>query len=86
MLAESSALDPSSVRIVNIRKALRDTLYGIGVPAEWVRDEEEMAEMDAADAQAKQQQEMLAMMQQGGQAAKTMGEAANQFQQAGIGV
>jgi hypothetical protein len=82
MLAESSALDPSSPRLVNIRKALRDTLEGIGVPMEWVRSEEELEQMDKREAEAQQSQQMLQMMQQGGQAAETMGRAANQFSQA----
>lgn len=85
MLAESVALDPGSPRIMDIRKALRDTLYGAGVPSDWFRPEEEVAAMDEADAKKQQQQEMIATMSQGGEAALKMGQAANQFQQAGTG-
>lgn len=84
MLAESMALDQTSSRMVDIRKALRDVLEGIGVPIAWIRSEDEMQEIDDAEKQAMQTQQTLALMQQGADAAKTSGEAVNQFQQAGV--
>jgi len=87
MLAESMALDPSSGRMIDLRKALRDTLESVGVPQEWIRPEEELQAMEEADKQQQQMQEAaqsLQLMQQGSEAALTMGKAAGAFQEAGI--
>lgn len=83
MLSETIPLDQTAPRMIDIRKALRDTMEGIGVPISWFRDEEEMAAMDEKDVEAAQQQQMLAQMEQGSQIADTMGSAAKQFSQAG---
>lgn len=79
MLAEAIPLDQSAARMIEIRKALRDTLEGIGVPIEWMRSEEQL---QAEDQQMQQQQEIqqtLALMQQGGDAAATIGKATESF-------
>lgn len=75
MLAEAMAVDSTIVPLVNIRTAMRDVFDGIGVPAEWLRDEEEMEQIDRKTAQKQQAAEMMAMVQQGGDAAKSIGEA-----------
>lgn len=75
MLAEAVALDPASAAMVNVREALRDALDGIGTPAEWLRSEDEMAELDQQAAQKQQAQELLSMMTQGGAAAEQIGKA-----------
>lgn len=84
MLAEVIPLDQSAAKMVNVRKALRDVLDGVGVPSAWIRPEEEMEEMDKAEAKQAQIQEAMAQMQSGAQIGKTMGEAASQFQKAGM--
>lgn len=84
MLAESSALDASVVKLVDIRKALRDVLEGIGTPISWIKSEDEMAAEDEAEQEAIQQQQMLAAMQQGADFAKTAGDAAKSFAGAGM--
>lgn len=86
MLAEAVALDPSAPKLVKMRVAIREALEGAGVPQRWLASDEEMQAYDDAEAQKQQAAETLAMMQQGGDAALSMGKAANQFQQAGMGV
>ena len=86
MLAESIPLDQAVSRMVDIRKALRDVLDGIGTPMSWIRSEEDLVAMDEQDAKAAQMQQMMAQMQQGSQIADTMGSAAKQFSQAGVQV
>lgn len=83
MLAETIPLDQSVARMIDIRKALRDSLEGIGFSQANFRSEEEMQAMDEADAKAQQMQAMMGAMQQGGQIAESMGGAAKSFAQAG---
>ena len=83
MLSETIPLDQTVPRMIDIRKALRDTLEGIGVPIAWFRDEEEMQAMDKKDQEAAQMQQALSVMDAGAQVADTMGSAAKQFSQAG---
>lgn len=80
LLAEAAALDPGSTAMVDARTALRDALTGIGVPAKWVRDEEQMKAIDLQQAQKRQAEEMIAMMQQGGAAAEQIGKAGQAIQ------
>lgn len=75
MLAETIPLDQTVPRMVNIRKALRDTMEGIGVPMAWIRSEEEMQAMEEADRQRQQAAELLQTMQAGATVGKTIGEA-----------
>jgi hypothetical protein len=75
LLADAIALDPTSAKVMDIKTAFRDALMGIGVPARWIRSEEEVGELEAQEAAAAQSQALLAAMQQGAEAAKTIGEA-----------
>lgn len=88
MLSEASAIvaqmagfDPSVQFILDGKKATRDTLDGIGAPREWFRTEEEVAAMEEAQAQAAQLQQILAMAQQGGDAAQSIGAGAAAIQE-----
>jgi hypothetical protein len=75
MLADAIALDPSNADVLDSKVALREALIGVGVPALWVRSEDEVAARSAARAQAANTQQMLANVQQGAEAAKAVGEA-----------
>jgi hypothetical protein len=86
MLSETIPLDQTAPRMIDIRKALRDTMEGIGVPIDWFRSAEELEAMDKKDMEAQQMQQTMALMQQGSQVADTMGSAAKQFSQAGAGM
>jgi hypothetical protein len=84
MLAETIPLDQSVAKMIDIRKALRDTMEGVGVPQIWLRSEEELVAIDEQNAKTAQAQQMMAAMQQGAQIGDTMGSAAKQFAQAGV--
>lgn len=75
LLAEAAPLDPLAVQMVDIRAGLRDALHAVRTPAEWMRDEEQMAAIDAQAAQAKQAEELLAKVSQGAQVAQQIGAA-----------
>lgn len=78
-VAGAVQLDPSAVFLLDAKTALREVLNGIGVPASWVHTEEEVqAAVDQQNQQVETQQ-TLANMQQGADAAKTLGEANQTF-------
>ncbi len=67
LLREAVELDPATIATMDARKALRDALSGIGTPAAWLRDEEEVEAM--AEQQAQEQEAMKQAEQMGGAAA-----------------
>jgi hypothetical protein len=75
MIAEATALDPNAAHLPDAVTALRDVLTSIGVPARWVRPEEEAEERAAAQNEHAEAQMKLQVMQQGADVAKTAGEA-----------
>lgn len=77
-------LDTSAAFVMDSVKALRDSLNGIGVPAKWIRDEEESANMAIEAKQAQEAQQMLALAEQGGAAAEKIGNAAESFSMAAV--
>ena len=74
ILANAIQLDPSNAYLVDGKKATRDVLQAVA-PAAWLRTESEVDKMAAEAAAQAQAQQMLALMQQGADAAKTMAEA-----------
>lgn len=80
LLAQTIDLDPSSGMIIDAKAALRDSLEGIGVPAKWLNDEEEVEAMAAAQQEAAAAQEQLNMIAQGGQVAEQYASAASAMQ------
>lgn len=75
LLASAIKLDPSIANIINSKEAFRDALDGIGWPATWMRNEDEVAAIDAQQKQQAAAQAMLAAVQQGAAAAKDLGAA-----------
>jgi hypothetical protein len=75
MMADAIALDPSNADVLDAQVALREALIGIGVPALWVRSEDEVAQRAQARQQQQNVQQTLANVQQGAEAAKALGEA-----------
>ena len=75
MLADAVALDQSAIYIVDAKKALRDVLRGIGVPAEWTRTEGEVSDLEAQQQEALNQQQMLGAMEQGAKITKDLSDA-----------
>lgn len=84
IVAQMAGFDPSVQFILDGKRATRDTLDGIGAPRDWFRTEEEVAEMEAAQAQAAQLQQIMALAQQGGDAAQSIGAGAEAIQGAKV--
>ncbi len=84
LLADTLALDPTADANIDIETAFRDVLNSIGIPAKWVRSEEDaqkIIEQRKADQSA---QQLLATMGAGADVATKIGEAGqaiNQSQQ-----
>ena len=78
-IASALELDPTTAFLVDAKQALREVLEGIGVPATWVNTPEEVQAKEEQQQQQIETQTMLANMQQGAEAAKTLGEAGQTF-------
>ena len=74
MLAEAADLDATATFMLDMPVALRDALTGVGVPASWMRDKEQVSSMakkrEAEDNKAAD----LARMQQGADVGKTVAD------------
>ncbi len=69
--------------MLNARDTLRDVLDGIGVPAEWVRDDDEMDEIERRQREQESAQAAMAQVGTAAAVAKDLGSAAKDFAQAG---
>lgn len=67
--------DPLAPKMVNWRSALRDALHGGKTPAAWVRSEDEMVEIEAAEQEAAAVQQLMATVNTGAQVAEQVGKA-----------
>lgn len=82
-LMEAAELDPDAQYLLNAKDALRDVLSGIGVPADWQRDEDEV------DAMAEQRNQKAAAAQgmtelgEAASAAQALGAASKDFAESG---
>jgi len=72
VLAPMVQVSPEIMDNLDVDKAARGTLEALGVPSEYQRDEEEVAEMRAARAEAAQAQQDIANAQGAAKAAKDM--------------
>lgn len=75
MLAEAAAMDPGSVNMLDVRKALRDALEGGGTPEAWLRTDTQMKQMDIDMQKQQQTQTLLDTMNKGAEVAKNIGDA-----------
>lgn len=78
LLADAIALDPTAAALIDVKVALRDALEGIQTPAKWMRSPEEVEKIERAQAEAQQQQQMLASMEQSSNIAKNLGSVPQQ--------
>lgn len=74
LLALFADTDPAVMAMVDARTALRESLEGMGVPAAWMRSDEDIAELEAEQQQAKMAQEAIALATGAGQAAESIGK------------
>ena len=75
VVAIAAQLDPSVAINLDVKTAFRDVLKAVGVPAKWIRDEDEADAMQAEQEQQKQAQEAMMAAAQGAQAVEMMGNA-----------
>jgi hypothetical protein len=78
-LVEAAELDPGAPAMLDAKKALRDALDGIGIPADWTRDEREMDEINKIRAEQEQAAAAMQGLGQTAGVAKDLGDAANSF-------
>lgn len=79
VLGQAAQMDQSVLAILDARTGARDALDGIGIPADWTRDDDQVDQLN----QAKQQQEQMAAALSGAGAASevanNLGSAAKNF-------
>jgi hypothetical protein len=76
LIAQAAEIDQSTIYELDARKALRAALKGIGSPAEWRRDEDEVDAMIAKEKAAQEEAQQAAMIQQQAEAGEQVGKAA----------
>jgi len=64
MLADAAAIEPKAIALVDFQVALREAMEGIQIPATWIRSEDAVKKLEAAQEQAAAAQQMLASMEQ----------------------
>jgi hypothetical protein len=74
-------IDQSAAALLDFKTALRDALTGIQVPAEWVRDETTVQDIEDAQAAAKDSAEMLAAAESASLTAANLGKAQKDMSQ-----
>lgn len=75
LLREAVEVDPSSAAVVDVRKAFREALSGIGIDEDWQRSEEDVEAHAAQMAEQQQAQQALEMAAQGAAVAQEAGKA-----------
>ena len=80
LAVEMIDIDRGAGYLLDAREALRDALTGVGIPAKWMHDEEEVEEMVQDAAAAEEEQVRLEQLLQGSEAAKNISEAGQQLE------
>jgi hypothetical protein len=75
MMAEAIQLDETVAAHFDVSAAFRDTVKGLGVPASWMRTEEEAERMIESIGQQRQAEQMMEQLKAGTEVAKTATEA-----------
>ena len=75
LLAEAASIDGTAVAMINIKDAVRESLHGIGVPAQWVRSELELMAYEAERQAEAAEQANLDKMEQSSQVAANLAKA-----------
>ena len=75
MLATAIQVDPTVANIVDGKSAFRDVLDGIGWPGKWMRNEQDVDQIEAGQKAQAQAQAQLNAIEQGASAAKDLGAA-----------
>ena len=82
IIATVTDLDPTAPMMLDVHKAERDAMMGMGVPANWLRSEGQMKQIAGYQARLGQAQRALAAMQASANTVKTLGDAGNSVKNA----
>ncbi len=82
IIATVTDLDPTAPMMLDVHKAERDAMMGMGVPAKWLRSEGQMKQIASYQARLGQAQRALAAMQASANTVKTLGDAGNSVKNA----
>jgi hypothetical protein len=82
LIAEAVQLDPAMAKIMNTEKALRSALKGGGTPSDWLKDEDEMAEISAQMAEREAAARQADFIGKGAAVVEQVGKAGQAVQQA----
>ncbi|MHB8816527.1 MAG: portal protein, partial [Steroidobacteraceae bacterium] len=82
LIGQAAQLDPNTVAELDAATSLRDALNGIGTPATWLRDPDQVAQIVQAKQQAADQALRTQQIANAGQAAQSLGAAVTSFKQA----
>ena len=74
LIADAMAVDPTAIHVRDTATALRDALAGVGVEAAWINSKEDVDAAVDNQKEEESQAQQLAIMQQGADVAKTVGE------------
>ncbi|MFA7333361.1 MAG: portal protein [Kiritimatiellia bacterium] len=80
MLMAAAEMDPDADTILDIKKALRNSLEGMRTPADWMRSEQEAEGLAAQRAEGRAQAQAAAEAEQMGRVAKEVGGAVKNMQ------
>jgi hypothetical protein len=75
MVAMTAQVDPMAVHMVNWEKALRGALRGVGTPADWMTDEQQLEQMKQAMQQQQQEAAQAQQIAGAAQVAQQVGDA-----------
>ncbi len=75
LIAEAVEMDPTARHMLDGRTALRDALRGAGAPATWLREDDEIDERVAQEAEAARPAQLMDEIERGGQVAEQAGKA-----------
>lgn len=75
LISQAAALDGTAAMMLDARKALRESLHGIGTPATWIRTESDLDSYERQRQQDQQTQQHLDQMEQSSQIAANLAQA-----------
>jgi len=75
LIAEAASLDRTTYAAIDAKKALQESLQGIGIPAEWIRSRSELDEFEKQQQDQLQSQSKLDEMEQSSQIAVNLAQA-----------
>lgn len=81
LITEAAQIDPEAATVMDFKATLRDVLEGVATPEKWLRSEAEQDQMIEDMQSQEEAAASMEMLQQGGEAAAKLGQAAQQFSQ-----